>query len=109
MNRGKSNTLYGVTIDPEDSLYKAHRAHGNTTEYAPILALLIFILSQAPLTSWVLWSMVLVTLSRYIFVVGILVPQTMDKPHPLRFVGSLGTYLGGFALIVALLIQALGA
>ncbi len=107
--RGKANTMYGATIDPEDTLYKAQRAHGNSTEYAPILALLILILSQGPVATWVLWSMMLVTFFRYVFVLGILLPKTMAEPHPLRFVGSLGTYLGGFALIVALCMQALGA
>jgi uncharacterized membrane protein YecN with MAPEG domain len=108
MRRAKADTLYGVTIDPTDSLYKAFRAHGNTTEYAPLLALLIFILSQSPLASWELWSIILVTLSRYIFVIGILMSQTMAKAHPLRFIGSLGTYLGGLALVIAVLLQAMG-
>jgi uncharacterized membrane protein YecN with MAPEG domain len=108
MVRSKTSTMYASTTDPEDALYKAQRAHGNTVEYAPILALLIFILSQSPQPSWVLWSMILVTFCRYLFVVGIVVPVTMAEPNKMRFIGSLGTYLGGLALVVAVALQAIG-
>jgi hypothetical protein len=33
-----------------------------------------------------------------------LASPTLAKPHPLRFVGAVGTYLTGIALSVALLI-----
>jgi uncharacterized membrane protein YecN with MAPEG domain len=109
LNRAKSATLYGGEPDPESKLYKAQRAHGNTIEYAPILAVMIFALGQSHQPDWVLWSMVAVTFFRYLFVLGILLPATMDKANPLRFVGSLGTYLSGLSLVVALFLLAVSA
>lgn len=105
--RFKKGVMYGYTINPEDILYKAVRAHGNATEYVPIIALLIYILGSMPLSSWVLWCMILITLFRYMAAAGILFPKTMTKPNPLRLIGTLGTYVTGFGLCAALLIKAL--
>ena len=107
--RAKSGTLYGGESDPESKLYQAQRAHGNTIEYAPILAIIIFALGQSSQPNWVLWSMVAVTFFRYLLVLGILLPATMNKVNPLRLVGSLGSFLTGFALVTALFIQAINA
>ena len=107
--RAKSSTLYGGEADPESKLYQAQRAHGNTIEYAPILAVLIFALGQSSQASWVLFSMVAVTFFRYLLVLGILLPATMDKVNPMRLIGSLGSFFSGFALIAALFIQAVNA
>ena len=109
LGRSKTETLFGSAIDPEDSLYKLVRAHGNTVEYVPIIALLIYILSQFPLSTWVLWCMILVTFFRYLLVAGIVFPKTLARPNPMRLVGALGTYLTGIGLCVALFLQALGA
>lgn len=105
--RGKQLTTYGGETDPTSSMYKAQRAHGNTVEYAPILALLIYILSQSPQPEWVIWTMVGVTVCRYLLAMGLIFPATMAKPNPLRFTGALGTYIGGIVLGVALLQSAL--
>lgn len=107
LTRAKTDVLFGSSTDPEDILYKMVRAHGNTMEYVPILALLIYILSQFPQSTWVLWCMVLVTFARYAIVVGIIFPKTLAKPNPMRFIGSLGTYLAGFGLCIALILRAL--
>jgi uncharacterized membrane protein YecN with MAPEG domain len=109
ITRARLGVLYGCEVDPESRLYKAQRAHGNTIEYAPILAVLILALGQSTQPSWVIYSMVAVTFFRYLFVLGILLPATMDKVNPMRLVGSLGSFLSGFALIAALLIQAINA
>ena len=109
MNRNSSGAMYGGDIEPESRLYKAQRAHGNTIEYAPILAILMFALGQAEQPSWVIWSMVVATFCRFLFVAGILLPATMAKPNPMRFLGALGTYLAGFALVAALIIQGVNA
>ncbi|GAB5452918.1 MAG: hypothetical protein Hals2KO_32460 [Halioglobus sp.] len=109
MIRARTETIYGGDDDPESPLYKAQRAHGNTVEYAPILAVVILALALAPQPTWVLWSIGLATFFRYVFVAGILLPATMAKPNPIRFVGAVGTYLAGFALVAALIIQAVNA
>jgi hypothetical protein len=109
MARASSGTMYGGNPDPGSTLYKSQRAHGNTIEYVPILAILMLALAQAPQPSWVIWSMVLATFFRYLIAAGILFPATMAKPNPMRFIGALGTYITGFALVIALGIQAVNA
>ena len=109
MARGSTKTIYGGKENPEGKLYKAQRAHGNTTEYAPILAVMMLVLSQASQPSWVIWSMAFATFFRYLFAAGILLPSTMSKPNPMRFLGALGTYITGLALVAALIIQAINA
>jgi uncharacterized membrane protein YecN with MAPEG domain len=106
LSRSKAETLIGSSGDPEDFLYKMVRAHGNTIEYVPIIALLIYILSQFPLSTWVLWCMILATFFRYLFVAGIVFPKTLAKPNPFRFIGALGTYVTGLGLCVALFLRA---
>lgn len=96
--RGQYNRLIGVPDDPDHPLYRAVRAHGNTAEFAPFLAVLFLYLgahSQAP---WVQTTIVAATVCRVLLVVGILFVGTMSRPNPVRFVGALGTYLTGLAL-----------
>jgi len=109
VGRGVFNVLIGHSTDPENTLHKWVRAHANTAEYAPILMVLMYILSLRPAPSWVLWLVVLVTACRFLFVFGILFPKTMARPNPIRFVGAVGTYIFGFGLCFALLSQAVNA
>lgn len=104
LGRGRHETLSGSSDDPADALNKLVRAHGNTTEYAAILAVLIYALGAMSPATWVLWCMGIATASRYLIVIGLIFGSTMAKPHPLRFVGALGTYLSGIGLCVALLL-----
>lgn len=101
MTRGSTNTTSGYNPDPTDRLYKMIRAHGNTTEYAPMLAVLMLFIGSHNPAAWMIWIMWLVTACRYLIAVGIIISPTLAKPHPLRFVGALGTYLGGLTLCVA--------
>src|SRR5258706_8181618 len=101
LTRGATNTTSGYNPDPTDRLYKMIRAHGNTAEYAPMLAILMLLVGARNPSTWMLWMMWLVTISRYLFVAGIITSPTLAKPQPLRFIGALGTYLGGTALCVA--------
>jgi uncharacterized membrane protein YecN with MAPEG domain len=101
LTRGSTKTNFGYTPDPTDRLYKMIRAHGNTTEYAPMLAVLMLLVGSRNPSLWVLWVMGIATVSRYLLVAGLLLSPTLDKPHPLRFAGALGTYLCGVALCVA--------
>ena len=105
--RGITNTITGGNDEPDNILNKAMRAHGNTIEFAPMLALLIYVLGNMNPDTWVAWCMMLVTASRYLIVAGLILPQTMARPNPMRFVGALGTYLCGAALCVALLMKVL--
>ncbi len=103
LTRGQTETAVGSSPDPTDRLYKMVRAHANATEYAPMLALLMLIVmrGETPVAVWVTWTMILVTVCRYLHAIGMIVSPTLEKPHPLRVVGALGTYLGGVILCVA--------
>jgi uncharacterized protein len=104
MVRGSTQTNIGYKSDPADRLYKLVRAHGNATEYAPMMAILILLLGARQPAAWMNWTFVAATLSRYLHAAGMIMSSTLDKPQPLRFVGALGTYLSGLALVVATLI-----
>ena len=104
--RGKLNSLSGHSDNPEDSLHKLVRAHGNSIEYVTLLALLMFILSLYQPAGWVYGCMIAATFCRFLFVAGILIPKTMAKPNAMRFIGAVGTYISGTGLGFALLITA---
>ena len=99
LGRGATQTNVGSSTDPTDPLYKRVRAHGNAAEYAPMLAVLIYVLGANDPGVWTLSVMVLAVLSRYVHALGMLIGPTLGQPYPLRFVGALGTYLFGFILI----------
>ena len=108
MQRIKAKQGSGCPDDPKSPLHKAIRAHANTVEFAPALMVLIYILSQSQMAGWVLWSIILVTVSRIILVAGLIFPRTMSRPNPLRQIGATGTYVFGLALCVAVLLVAAG-
>ena len=104
--RGSRNTNIGHERDPADPLHKMVRAHGNATEYAPMLSILMLAVATRGCTTWMVWTFVAATLFRYLHAAGMLLSPTLDRPQPLRFVGALGTYLAGLALVVAAVIVA---
>jgi uncharacterized membrane protein YecN with MAPEG domain len=104
--RGRTGNIGTTPQDPSDRLFKAIRAHGNTAEYVPMLALLMLYLGTQSPATWVLVMMGIVTACRFLIVIGIIISPTLAKPHPLRFVGALGTYVGGAALSVVALLSA---
>lgn len=104
MARMQTETAFAYPVDPTDRLYKVTRAHGNTTEYAPMLAVLMLVNGANDPPAWVLWTMGLAVLSRYMLAIGILASPTMARPHPLRFAGAAGTYATGLALSLAALL-----
>jgi uncharacterized protein len=101
LTRGQTGTNFGYNPDPADRLYKMVRAHSNATEYGPMLALLMLVIGSGNPSTWLLWTMWLVTACRYLHAAGMILSPTLAQPHPLRFVGALGTYLGGLVLCVA--------
>lgn len=103
--RGKHKQLAGYPTDPTHALHKLVRAHGNTAEYAPFLAALFLYLGAHGSASWVAYLIGAATFCRLLVVVGILLSDTLERPHPLRFLGALGTYLAGLGLCVALVIH----
>ena len=99
--RSKTDTISGFKNESTDPLYKLIRAHGNTTEYVPILAVLMLYLGATAPSAWITWTMIVVTLARFLMAAGLVFPADMDKPNGMRFMGAILTYLGGMALAVA--------
>ncbi|PNE73154.1 MAPEG family protein [Burkholderia thailandensis] len=102
--RKSARIAHGATADPGDFLYRLIRAHGNTTEYAPFLALLILYLGAHHPANWAIGTMIVSVLCRYILVVGFLMYPTLAKPNGLRFLGAAGTYVTGFMLCLAMVL-----
>ena len=104
--RGSSKTNFGYTIDPRDRLYKLVRAHANAAEYAPMMALLFLVIvwrrPEPPF--WMLATIVAATTARYLHAAGMIACATLDAPHPLRFLGALGTYITGLLLVAAVFV-----
>ena len=110
MLRGKDgpHTMIGTPTDPTDRLHKLIRAHRNTAEYAPMLALLIYVAAVQGPASWVLWVTWIATAGRYLIAMGLIVGPSMESPHILRMIGAIATYLSGVALVVAVFMGASG-
>ncbi len=105
LTRQKNEQGIGHNEDPADPLHKIVRAHANTAEYAPMLSILMLYLGYVGVANWVLWVMGLVTLCRFLIAFGLIAGKTLAQPHPLRFVGALGTYLGGLVLAIMVLVS----
>ena len=99
--RGSTNTPIGCNDDPADPLYKWMRAHANAAEYAPMFAVLILALASTGYGGWHGFLDVGAVLVRYAHAAGMVLSPTLAKPHPLRFVGALGTYIIGLILALA--------
>jgi uncharacterized protein len=87
-----------------DPFFIAIRAHGNTAEYAPMLAVLILIAGERNPATWVTIVMIIAVVSRYLIAMGILSSTDLAVPNTLRFVGAVGTYLAGITLSIAVLL-----
>ena len=104
LNRQKLQKSYGVGDDPSSLLYRFSRAHGNTIEYAPYLAILMLFHGAHAPAVWLEVVMIAATLSRYLLAAGLIFYPSMNRTNGLRFIGAVGTYTAGVILSVSLLI-----
>jgi uncharacterized protein len=100
LTRGATNTTIGYNPDPTDRLYKMVRAHGNATEFNPMLAILILYLATRQPSVWVEWVFVVAAVSRVLHAAGMIMSPSLAKPQPLRAIGAVGTFLCGLILAV---------
>ena len=108
MTRRKTRTGIGAGNDPGGPMNKAVRAHGNAAEYVPIFVALFLYFLLAGAGGWITWVVVIVTTCRVLHALGMFMSKDFNSPpHPLRALGALGTYLGGLALGIALLMRTL--
>lgn len=105
--RATTKRLSGFDDDPTSPLYHRVRAHGNATEYVPLLVLLFVLTGLTDAGPLTLGFIVTATVARLLHAVGLLAFADMRKPNPLRFLGALGTYISGVGLAVILLLRAL--
>lgn len=101
LTRGSTKRVIGHDPSPTDRLHKLVRAHGNSAEYAPMLAVLLLALGAMNPAAWVAWVMWAVVAFRYLIVAGLLT-GSLENPNPMRFIGALGTYVCGIALCAAI-------
>ena len=111
-NATRHRVLRGATgdhlpTDPRDRLFIAQRAHGNATEYAPSLAVLLVLGSALTDGWWVAILGVVAVAVRLLHATGMLRSSTLASHGPLRDVGAIGTYLTGITLGVTVLVAAL--
>lgn len=98
LSRGKYNVLIGHPGDPTHFMQKLVRAHGNTAEFAPFLAILFLYFGSQQPSGWMVWFMIIGTAARILIVIGLLTCKSLERPHPVRFLGALGTYVAGLVL-----------
>jgi hypothetical protein len=99
--RGRAGLFHGFDSDPTSSFYKLFRAHGNATEYVPMLAVLILYLGSTQPPPWVQGLMVAAVVFRYLQAAGVAWAPTLGRVTPVRLIGALGTYLSGLLLCAA--------
>jgi len=108
LTRGKTQTGIGSGTDPDGPLNKAVRAHGNAAEYTPIFVALFLYFLMSGAGGWIAWVAIIVTVARIAHAIGMLSTKSFrGPPSALRSIGAAGTYLGGFALGIALLLRAM--
>lgn len=98
--------MIGTPTDPTHRLHKVIRAHGNTAEYAPMLAILIYVAALQNPATWVLWMMWIAVAGRYIIIIGLIGFASLLKPNLFRMAGATTTYISGAALAIAVLLGA---
>jgi uncharacterized protein len=102
-----SGVGFGLSDDPAGPLNRAIRAHGNSAEYTPIFLVLFLYFLSTGASGWITWVVVAVTVCRVLHPISILMAPDLNGRYVPRFIAALGTYLGGLALGVALLLRAL--
>lgn len=107
LTRMRTQTGIGPGRDPDGPMNKACRAHGNAAEYTPIFVALFLYFLMSGAGGWITWVVVGVTVCRILHSMGMFMTTTFNaRPHPLRAIGTMGTYIGGFLLGAALLMRA---
>lgn len=93
----------GPATDRNALLNRVIRAHANTAEFAPFLAVLFLYFGWRGPSDMALWLIVAATTCRFLLVIGLIAWPSLGRPNPARFIGALGTYVFGAALSLLLL------
>jgi len=102
--RRRSGIGSGPAPEKNAPLNRAIRAHANTAEFAPFLAVIFLYFGWRGPSDLALGLIIAATISRFLLVIGLTAWPSISRPNPARFIGALGTYLCGAALSVLMLI-----
>ena len=100
--RFRTGTSAGPSAERNSMLNKLIRAHANTAEFAPFLAVIYLYFGWRGPSELVVNLIIAATVCRFMLVIGLVAWPSLGRPNPARFVGALGTYLVGAALCVAM-------
>jgi uncharacterized membrane protein YecN with MAPEG domain len=100
--RFRTGTGAGPAEVRNSMLNKLIRAHANTAEFAPFLAVLFLYFGWRGPSELVVNLIIAATFCRFLLVIGLVAWPSLGRPNPARFVGALGTYFVGAALCVAM-------
>jgi len=100
--RFRTGTSVGPAAERNSMLNKLIRAHANTAEFAPFLAVIFLYFGWRGPSELVVNLIIAATVCRFLLVIGLVAWPSLGRPNPARFVGALGTYLLGAALCVAM-------
>lgn len=90
-----------MPTDPASPLLIAQRAHGNASEYVPVLIVLFLVVGFGS-PAWVAIPLIAgATLARLLHAYGMLTTGSLARHSLVGMVGAMGTYLFGVALAVA--------
>lgn len=102
--RGKTHVRMGAASDPDHLLNRLIRAHGNTAEYAPFLAVLFLVVGAHQSGHMALGLVAVATAARVLLVVGLITCASLSRPNALRAIGATLTYVTGIWLSVLCLL-----
>lgn len=100
--RFRSGIGSGQAPERNALLNRVIRAHANTAEFAPFLAVIFLYFGWRGPSDLVVNLIIAATFCRFLLVIGLIAWPSLGRPNPARFVGALGTYLVGAALCVAM-------
>jgi uncharacterized membrane protein YecN with MAPEG domain len=105
-NRVKLRVGIGADDMRTGPLSKSIRAQGNAAEYIPLLVVLFLYFNAVGGNLWITAVVIGVTVCRILHPIGIFLSADLNGPQVFRFLGAVGTYIGGIALGIALLARA---
>lgn len=101
--RFRTGIGHGGAPERNALLNRVIRAHANTAEFAPFLAVLFLYFGWKGPSPLDLALVIAASVSRFLIVIGLVVWPSLSRPNPARFAGALGTYLSGAGLCLAMI------
>lgn len=100
--RFRTGTGSGPSAERNSMLNRLIRAHANTAEFAPFLAVIFLYFGWRGPSDLVVNLIIAATFCCFLLVIGLIAWPSLGRPNSARFVGALGTYLVGTALCAAM-------